>query len=153
MPEKVRPIGSLIAIFQATVTYEEAHAISTFWQDTYKRMRQGEETYRLTARQCSSMVAWSLAVGLQGKQAEDRLPRELHYVTPTRLYKKLHASLKHTAGPSMNEPAELTLWQLAPQGLTPWQRPALSEAIDLPEMPRLRLAIERIRHLPINLLR
>lgn len=152
MPDKVHPTGSLVAIIEAQVTDAQAHAITTFWQDTYLRMHNGEDTYRLTARQCASMVAWSLQVGMAQEQAGDRLPRDLRLMSPTRLYETLSDAMVHTAGPSRGQPADVSLWQLGSDGFEPWQRPALSERLDLPDLPRLRLAIERFKHLPIALL-
>ena len=149
MPDKVHPIGSLVAIIQVQVTDEQAQAINAFWQDTYVRMREGEDTYRLSARQCTSMVAWSLEVGLgQQQQGSQRLPRDLHLMTPTKLYEDLSTSLTHTAGPASGQPADLTLWQLGSNGFEPWQRSELSDAFNVPELTRIRLAYERIKHLP-----
>ena len=153
MPNKVHPMGSLVAIIQVQVTDEQAQAITTFWQDTYTRMHNGEDTYRLTARQCASMVAWSMQVGLQGDgAADDRLPRDLHRLSPTDLYEALSDSLTHTAGPAKGQPADVTLWQLDTKGFEPWQRPSKYGRLTLPELPRIRLAFERAKHLPIDLL-
>lgn len=152
MPDEVHPAGSLVAIVEVQVTDEQADAITTFWQDTYLRMHNGEDTYRLTARQCASMVAWSLQVGLQEEHAGDRLPRDLRLMTPTKLYETLDDTMFHTAGPSRGQPADVTLWQLGTDGFEPWQRPELSERLALPDLPRLRLALERFKHLPIALL-
>lgn len=152
MPDKVHPRGSLVAIIQVQVTDKQAQAITDFWHDTYLRMHNGEDTYRLTARQCASMVGWSLRVGIEERQARERLPRDLRLMSPTRLYEQLSDELVHTAGPSKGQPADVTLWQLGSDGFTPWQRPELSERLDLPDLPRLRLAIERFKHLPIALL-
>lgn len=153
MPDKVHPMGSLVAVFRVQVTDEQAQAITTFWQDTYARMHNGEDTYRLTARQCASMVGWSLQVGLQDDGvADDRLPRDLRRLTPTDLYEALNDSLTHTAGPAKGQPADVTLWQLDAQGLEPWQRPSTYDRFALPELPRIRLAFERAKHLPIDLL-
>lgn len=152
MPDKVHPIGSLVAIFQIEVTPEQAQAIAAFWQDTYDRMHHGGDTYRLTARQCASMVAWSLRVGLQQETPGDRLPRDLHRMTPTRLYETLSQNLTHTAGPHPDQPAHLTYWQLDADGFELWYRPELSQALQLPELPRVRLAYERLKYLPADLL-
>ncbi|MEM9346410.1 MAG: hypothetical protein AAGB26_07320 [Planctomycetota bacterium] len=149
MPEKVHPMGSLVAIVRVNVMDKEAERIATFWRDTYDRMRGGEDTYRLTARQCASMVAWSLKAGLQNHgEPSNRLPRELHGMTPTRLYEQLREELKHTSGPDQGQPADITLWQLEHDGLTAWHRPDMCEKLAMPELPRLRLAFERIKHLP-----
>jgi len=58
----------------------------------------------------------------------------------------------HTAGPSKGQPADVSLWQLGTDGFEPWQRPELSERLVLPNLPRLRLALERFKHLPVALL-
>lgn len=153
MPDKVHPIGSLVAIFQVQVTDEQAQAITTFWHDTYDRMRTGDDTYRLTARQCASMVGWSLQVGLEpNSETTARLPRDLHRQSPTDLYETLRDSLTHTAGPSVGQPADLTLWQLDRDGFSPWHRPEACDRHAWPELPRIRLAVERIKHLPADLL-
>jgi len=152
MPDKVHPAGSLVAVFELRVTDAQAEAITRFWHDTYLRMHNGEDTYRLTARQCASMVGWSLRVGLQEAQARERLPRDLHLMTPTRLYETLNDSLVHTAGSRRGQPADVSLWQLGRDGLEPWQRPKLSARLALPDLPRLRLAIERVKHVPLGLL-
>ncbi|MBX2850887.1 MAG: hypothetical protein KTR15_03975 [Phycisphaeraceae bacterium] len=153
MPDKVHPQGSLVAMIRVQVTDQQAQAITDFWHDTYARMVKGEDTYRLSARQCASMVGWSLRVGLQGDSPpSDRLPRDLHLMTPTRLYESLSESLTHAAGPYKGRPADVTLWQLNHEGLTPWQRPIIAEQLRLPELPRIRLAVERIKHLPADLL-
>jgi hypothetical protein len=153
MPDKVHPQGSLVAIIRVQVTDEQAQAITDFWHDTYARMANGEDTYRLSARQCASMVGWSLRVGLQDDTApSDRLPRDLHLMTPTKLYETLGKTLTHTAGTSKGQPANITLWQLNRDGLTPWQRPIIAEQLQLPELPRIRLAVERAKHLPADLL-
>ncbi|MEM9110467.1 MAG: hypothetical protein AAGC72_10635 [Planctomycetota bacterium] len=149
MPDQVHPTGSLVAIVRASVTDEEAERIAAFWRDTYDRMRNGEDTYRLTARQCASMVGWSLQAGLENEvKVGDRLPRELHGMTPTKLYEKLREGLKHTAGPDQGQPADITLWQLQTNGLTAWHRPDTYEKLAMPELPRLRIAVERIKQLP-----
>lgn len=154
MPNKVHPLGSLVAVIQVRVTDEQAQAITDFWQDTYARMQNGEDIYRLTARQCASMVGWSLQIGLQDDaQASDRLPRDLHLMTPTRLYESLSESLIHTADPDRGQPADITLWQLDQHGLSPWRRPVISERLQLPVLPRIRLAFERIKYLPRDLFR
>ena len=152
IPDKVHPLGSLVAVIQVQVTDEQAQAITDFWQDTYTRMENGQDTYRLSARQCASMVGWSLQVGLQNNEGGDRLPRDLHLMSPTRLYETLSASLTHTAGPDQGKPADLSLWQLDQQGLSPWQRPSLCDRLALPELPRIRLAFERFKHLPSGLI-
>lgn len=153
MPDKVHPVGSLVAVFRARVTKEQAQAIVGFWEAAYDRMSQGEDTYRLTARQCASMVGWSLQVGFDRHEDEaERLPRGLHLMTPTRLYETLNDHLVHTAGPDAGRPAELTLWQLERDGFVPWQRPAPYDELALPELPRTRLAIERVKHLTIDLM-
>ena len=153
MPDKVHPLGSLVAVIQVRVTEEQAQAITDFWHDTYSRMRQGEDMYSLSGRQCASMIAWSLRIGLQdGYEASDRLPRDLHMMSPTRLYETLRDSLVHTAGPGTGQPADVTLWQLDYNGLSPWQRGRAYERLALPELPRIRLAYERLKHLPIALL-
>ncbi len=151
MPDKVHPMGSLIAIIQVQVTDAQADAITTFWHDTYARMQNEEDTYRLTVRQCASMVGWSLRVGLEEELASERLPRDLRLMTPTKLYETLSDSLTHTAGPSKGESAEVSLWQLRVDGLEPWHRPLLAERLALPDLPRLRLAVERAKHLPLAL--
>ena len=154
MPDKVYPMGSIVAVIQVQVNDEQAQAITDFWQDTYTRMRQGEDMYSLSKRQCASMIAWSLRVGLHdGYETSDRLPRDLQMMSPTRLYETLHDSLTHTAGPGVGQPAEVTLWQLDHKGLSPWQRGRLHEKLALPELPRIRLAYERLKHLPVALLR
>lgn len=153
MPDKVHPLGSLVAVIQVQVTDEQAQAITDFWQDTYARMKNGQDTYRLTARQCASMVGWSLAVGLQDDtNSSDRLPRDLHLMSPTRLYETLSTSLTHTAGPDQGKPADVSLWQLDRDGLSPWQRPNLCDRLALPQLPRIRLAFERFKYLPSDLL-
>ncbi|MFK7788055.1 MAG: hypothetical protein AB8C95_01010 [Phycisphaeraceae bacterium] len=149
LPEKIHPMGSLVAIIQVQVTDTQAHAITQFWQDTYNRMRNREDTYRLTARQCASMVAWSIAIAMQDNaEASERLPRGLHLMSPTRLYESLNHSLMHSAGPDKGEPADITLWQRDQHGLSPWQRADLYEQLALPELPRIRLTYERLKHLP-----
>ena len=153
MPDKVHPQGSLVAMFHVQVTDEQAQAITDFWHETYARMANGEDTYRLSARQCASMVGWSLRVGLQrGSPHRKRLPQDLHLMTPTKLYESLAKTLTHTAGPSKGRPADVTLWQLDRDGLTPWQRPVAYDRLALPELPRIRLAVERVKHLPADLL-
>lgn len=152
MPDKVHPIGSLVAIIQVQVTDEQAQAITAFWQDTYDRMRNGDDTYRLTARQCASMVGWSIQVGLQTDDAGDRLPRDLHLMSPTDLYQALSGSLTHAAGPKQGQAADVTLWQLDRDGFEPWQRPATYDRLALPDLPRIRLAFERFKHLPLALI-
>lgn len=152
MADKVHPVGSLIAVFTVRVTDDQAKAITDFWQTTYDRMAYGEDTYRLTARQCASMVGWGLQVGLnQSEQDASRLPRELHLMTPTKLYESLSEHLVHTAGPDAGQPADLTFWQLKRDGITKWKRPDSYAALSLPKLPRTRLAIERIKHLPAEL--
>ena len=153
MPDKVHPMGSIVAVIQVQVTDEQAQAITDFWHDTYIRMQEGEDMYCLSGRQCASMIAWSLRVGMQeDHDTSDQLPRDLHMMSPTRLYKKLHDSLVHTAGPGTGQPAEVTLWQLDHSGLSPWQRGRVYEKLALPELPRIRLAYERLKHLPMALL-
>lgn len=151
MPDKVHPLGSLVAIIQVQVTDAQAQAITTFWQDTYDRMRDGDDTYHLAARHCASMVGWSIQVGMQADEAGDRLPRDLHMMSPTRLYTTLSETLTHTAGPNQGEIAEVTLWQLDHDGFEPWQRPETYDRFAMPELPRIRLAVERVKHLPADL--
>ena len=152
MPDKVHPLGSLVAVIQVQVTDTQAQAITTFWQDTYARMRADEDTYRLTARQCASMVGWSLDVALQGgHQSSGRLPRDLHLMSPTGLYQSLSESLAHTAGPSQGQPANITLWQLGADGFELWQRAERYDQLALPRLPRVRLAYERFKYLPADL--
>ena len=151
MPGKVHPKGSLIAVIQVRVTDQQAQAITHFWQDTYQRMREGEDTYRLTARQCSSMVAWSLRVGIEDGP-NDRLPRDLRRMTPTGLYESLSETLTNTAGPNQGQPAKVTLWQLDADGFKPWVSPDHFKHLQLSERPRFRLAIERLKHLPTDLI-
>lgn len=153
IPDKLHPAGSLVAVFRVEVTVEQAEAIAGFWDDTYARMRVGKDEYRLVGRQCANMVGWSLAYALSDlPTGEQPLPDELRMMTPSRLYEKLRDKLRHTAGARAGEPADLTLWQLGHDGLTLWQRPAVWEGFGVPELPRLRLAFERVKHLPVALI-
>ncbi|MFN3166484.1 MAG: hypothetical protein ACE37H_05415 [Phycisphaeraceae bacterium] len=149
MPGELHPAGSLVAVFRFEVTEEQADAIARFWRDTYERMHQREDRYRLAGRQCASMAAWSLAHALGGLPDGDRpMPAELRWMTPTRLYELLRDGLRHSAGPLAGQPADLTLWQLGADGLEPWRRPLVWDGLGVPELPRLRLAFERLKLLP-----
>lgn len=151
MPDKIHPLGSLVAVFEVQVTDVQAQAITRFWQNTYERMRNGKDIYRLTAKQCASMVAWSLHVGLQD-EASTHLPSDLRGTTPTRLYETLCDNLIHTAGPNHGQHAQPTLWQLDQNGLSLWRRPHGHDRCALTKRPRLRLAFERLKHWPADLL-
>ena len=153
MTESVHPTGSLVAVFRAQVTDEQADAIIKFWNDTYARMRDHTDRYHLAGRQCSSMVGWSLASALGEMPAGDQpLPSELRLLTPSRLYEILRDRLRNTAGEYAGQPAELTLWQLGPDGMMRYERDAAWDQAGLPELPRLRLALERMKYLPGELL-
>lgn len=153
MPEKIHPPGSIIAVFRVAVTDEQAEAITAFWEETYQRMRKRDDRYQIAGRQCANMVGWSLVEAMDGTDPSGtQLPKEMRLVSPTRLYELLQVSLHHTAGPNEGQPADLTLWQLGSDRLEPWQRPAVWSALGVPELPRTRLAIERMKHLPVALL-
>lgn len=153
MPDKLHPVGSLVAVFRVELTDEQADAIIAFWNDTYQRMADKHDRYHLAGRQCSNMVGWSLASALGDLPGGDRkLPDELRMMTPSRLYEILRNQLRHTAGPRAGERADLTLWQLGPDGLQPYDRYAQWDRAGLPQLPRLRLAIERFKHMPGQLL-
>ncbi len=152
VPDKVHPTGSILAVVRVEVTDEQADALIAFWDQTYQRMQEKRDRYRLHGRQCANMVGWSLAHALDDSgQSHDRLPAELRMMTPTRLYESLRDSLHHTAGPRIGQRADLTLWQLGPKGMQPWQRPRVWQALGIPELPRTRLAIERMKFLPVAL--
>ncbi len=153
LPGKVHPTGSLIAVVRVEVTDAQAESITAFWEDTYDRMRGGEDRYRLRGRQCANMVGWSLAEALHGDDAiGHRLPRGMRLMTPTRLYETLRDDLRHTAGPRIGQPADVSLWQLDPDGIRPWQRPVVWDTLGVPELPRTRLAFERVRYMPSGLI-
>lgn len=150
MPGKIKPTGSIVAVFRCCVTQAQAEALEDFWEQTYERMHEGEERYALRARQCANMVGWSLDAALAYESGCDRpMPAEYRMMTPTKLYESLAGTLRHTAGPQRGEPAELTLWQLNRDGLKPWRRPTLWDRLGVRELPRTRLAIERVKHLPL----
>lgn len=152
MPDKLHPVGAVVTIFQAQVTREQAKAMTAFWDDTYRRMRDGQDHYRLSKRQCASMAAWSLASGPSENTAgTDDLPREMRLMTPTALYESLRDQLRHTDGPKAGQPAYCVQWQLTNAGLELWQRPKIYNKLHVPELPRTRLAYERARYLTRSL--
>lgn len=153
LPNHVHPVGSLVAVVRVRVTEEQAQAIAGFWHDVYARMQNGEDDYKLSGRQCANMVGWSLEVGLRDADPDaNRLPRNLRMMSPTRLYETLRDSLTHTAGPNAGKPADLSLWQLKADGFEPWHRPPGWDRLSMPELPRIRLAYERLKHLPTDLM-
>lgn len=152
LPEVVHPTGSLIAVIRFDVTDQQANAIAAFWDDTYTRMRRGDDRYRLAGRQCASMIGWCLASCLDANRSLGQyLPHEMWMMSPTRLYETLRATSQHTAGPRQGKPADIELWQLGPDGLEPWQRPAVWDHLGMPNLPRTRIAIERFKYLPVKL--
>ena len=153
LPNHVHPVGSLVAVVRVRVKDQQADAITAFWEDVYARMRNGEDDYNLIGRQCANMVGWSLEVGMHNAAPDtNRLPRNLRMMSPTRLYETLRDSLRHTTGPNQGEPAEVALWQLGADGFEPWQRPEAWDRLAVPELPRIRLAYERLKYLPADLL-
>ena len=153
LPNHVHPVGSLVAVIRVHVTDEEAGAITAFWRDAYERMLNGEDDYKLSGRQCANMVGWSLQVAMEGGDPyARRLPRNLQMMSPTRLYETLRDSLVHSAGPNAGEPADVALWQLTADGFVLWNRPPGWDRLAVPELPRIRLAFERLKYLPIDLL-
>ena len=152
LPGKVRPTGSLIAVVRVDVTDAQAGSITAFWENTYTRMRGGADRYRLRGRQCANMVGWSLDEALHGGGSNNDLPRGLRLMTPTRLYETLRDDLRHTAGPHIGQPADVSLWQLGRDGIQPWQRPTVWDTRGVPELPRTRLAFERVRYMPEGLI-
>ena len=151
MPGEVKPPGSLVAVFRVQVTDEQADALVAFWDDVYERMRRGEEQYRLRGRQCANMVAWSLDAAMSGEgRPSDRMPQRLWMLTPTTFYEGLSRSLVHTDGPRAGEPADLVLLQLGADGFERYEPAFDCRQIDGPQMPRTRLALERMRFMPVS---
>ncbi|XAM01054.1 hypothetical protein OT109_06630 [Phycisphaeraceae bacterium D3-23] len=129
LPERVHPDGSVIAIFTADITADEAQALRAYWSRTYATMARDDIRYELTHRQCSSVGCHSLGgvAGLPGfmniTADPTDLPPQLRVMTPTLLAAYLRLYLRHTAGPDAGRRAGADWLQLRSGRLVPYDPP------------------------------
>lgn len=118
LPELVHPEGSVVVIFTAWITEEEARTVERYWDERYLVMHNDAMRYEITHRQCASVGCHSLGgvarmpgfLNLTPDPTD--LPPQLRVMSPTMLAAYLRLKLRHTAGPNAGQRAEVEWLQL-----------------------------------------
>lgn len=130
LPELIHPEGSVVLVFSADITDDEARIVEDYWSRVYANMRSGDARYQLTHRQCASIGCHSLGgvAGLPGFRNVTAdptdLPPQIRVMSPSALAVYLRLNLRHSAGPDAGKPARIERYQLRDGGLVAIDSPA-----------------------------